>query len=92
MVFANWSSVIHSVEGSNLINTHWRHLQHSSNLVHNADARKSMLPLSNIKQWHYSRLLVLWWVSGKNLLDEFLILRSELEGYRRIILGGISVL
>lgn len=40
-----------------------------------------MLTLSNVKQWHYCSFLVLWWVSGEDLLDELFILLGELEGY-----------
>jgi hypothetical protein len=92
MISTNRSSIIHSIEGSNLINTHWWHLQHPSNLVHNADACEPMLSLSNIKQWHYCGLLVLWWVSGEDLLNELLILCGELKGYRGIIVVGVAVL
>jgi hypothetical protein len=39
-----------------------------------------VLTLSQIEQGHYSCFLVLWRVSGEDLLDELFILRRELEG------------
>lgn len=40
--------VVHSIECSDLIDTHWWHFQYSRNLIHNTQARESMLALSEI--------------------------------------------
>jgi hypothetical protein len=51
-----------------------------------------MLPLSKVQYGHDGRLLVLWWISLEDLIDELVVLRSELERDLRIVLGGISML
>lgn len=92
MPFSNGVPVIHGIERRNLINTHWRHLQYPRNLIHNTQARKSMLSLSQIEDGHNSRLLVLGRVAFEDLIDELVVLLGELEGDVRIIFGGISML
>jgi hypothetical protein len=51
-----------------------------------------MLSLSKIEQWHDSRLLVLRRVAGEDLLNERLILCSELEWYGWVVVGRIAML
>jgi hypothetical protein len=92
MIFANWTPIVHGVEGGNLIHTHWRHFQKTSNLIHDADACEAVLTLAEIEKWHHCRFLVLRWVASKNLSNELLIFRSELERYRGIVLGRVSML
>lgn len=89
---SDWSSIIHSVERRNLINTHRWHLQDPRDLVHDADACEAMLSLSQIKQGHHRRLLVLARVSAQDLLDELLVDRVEFERNRRVVDVGVSVL
>jgi hypothetical protein len=72
--------VVHGVESRNFVYTHGWHLQYPRDLVHNTNAAESVLALSNVKERHYGRLLILRGVSGDDLFDELLILRCELEG------------
>jgi hypothetical protein len=92
MPLAYGTSVVHCVECSNLIDTHRRHLQQSSNFIHDAQACETMLPLSEIENWHHGRFLVLWWIALQNLIDELVILLRELEGNASIIIRRIAVL
>lgn len=84
--------IVHGIECRNLVHSHWWHLQYSCNLIHNAQARKSMLSLSEIEDGHHSRLLVLGWVAFEDFFDELVVLLRELEGYIRIIFGSITML
>lgn len=92
VVFTHRVSVIHGVESSNLIDTHWWHFQSPSDLVHDADAAESVLPLAEIEKRHNSGLLVLRGVPGDDLLDNLFILGGELEWDIGVILGGVSML
>jgi hypothetical protein len=51
-----------------------------------------MLTLSEVEQRHNGRLLVLRRIPFEYLIDELIVLLSELEGYAGIIFGGISML
>ena len=92
METSNRIPIVHSIECRDLIHSHWRHLQYPRDLIHDTNAREPMLPLSEVKQWHDSRLLVLAWISAEHFLDEVLIHRVELERDRGIVVGCISVL
>ena len=50
-----------------------------------------MLPLAEIEQRHHGGLLVLRWVAGEHLLDKLLILRRELEGDGRVVVGRVAM-
>jgi hypothetical protein len=84
--------VVHGIEGGDFVDTHWRHLQYPRNLVHDADARESMLALSEIEERHDGGLLVLGRVPGDNLLDKLLVLGGEFEGDVGIVLRCVAVL
>lgn len=92
VVFANGVAIVHSVEGSDLVYAHWRHLQESRNLVHDADTCEAVLALAEVEQRHNGGLLVLRWVPRDNLLDEFLVLSGEFERNFGIVLGSITML
>jgi hypothetical protein len=92
MELARGVAVVHGVESSDLVYTHWWHLQYPRNLVHDADACESVLALAKVEEWHNGGLLVLGRVPGDNLLDELQVLGCELEGDVRIVLGCIAVL
>jgi hypothetical protein len=84
--------VVHGIEGGDLIDTHWRHLQYPRNLIHDADARKAMLALSEVEERHYGGFLVLRRVPRDNLLDKLLVLGGELEGDFGIVFRRVAVL
>lgn len=84
--------VIHGVECRHLIDPHGRHLQDPRYLIHDTDAREPMLPLSKVEDRHDGGLLVLGGVPAEDLLDEFIILGSEFEGYRGIIDRRVTML
>jgi hypothetical protein len=84
--------VVHGIEGGDLVDTHWGHLQYPRDLVHDADAGEAVLALAKIEERHDGGLLVLGRIPGNNLLDELLVLRTELEGDARIVLRCIAVL
>lgn len=48
-VLANRLAVVHGVEGRNLVNAHRGHLEHASDLVHDADAGEAVLALTEVK-------------------------------------------
>lgn len=50
-----------------------------------------MLSLAEVENWHDSSFLVLRWIAFEDLLNELVVLLSELEGDTRIIFGGISM-
>ena len=85
-------AVVHCVERSHLRDTHRRHLQQARNLVHHADARETVLPLSEVEQRHDRRLLVLRRISAEDLLNELFIPGVELEGDVEIVFGRVAVL
>jgi hypothetical protein len=89
---ANWIPVVHGIEGGDLVDAHRRHLQHACDLVHDADACESVLPLPQVQDGHHGGLLVLGGVSAEDLFDELIVLRRELEGNRGIIDGRIAML
>jgi hypothetical protein len=90
--FTRGAPVVHGVEGSDLVHTHWWHLQYPRNLVHDADACESVLALTKIEEWHDGGLLVLGWIPGDDLLDELQVLGGELEGDVGIVLRCVAVL
>lgn len=92
METADGIPVVHCVESRNLVYTHRRHFQDPGDLIHNADARETVLSLSEIEKRHHGRLLVLRGVPGEDLVDEFLILGCEFEGDLGVIFGGIAML
>jgi hypothetical protein len=51
-----------------------------------------MLSLSEIEDWHDRSFLVLRRVAFEDLFDELIILFRELEGYIRVVFGGVSML
>lgn len=92
MESAHGIPIVHSIESSHLIHTHRRHLQQPRHLIHDTDAGKAVLALSEVEQRHYGGFLVLAGVSAEDLLDELLILCVEFEGYRGVVFGSIAVL
>lgn len=51
-----------------------------------------MLPLPEIQQWHYRRLLILRRIALQDLVNELLVLRIELERDARVVLRRVAVL
>ena len=92
MKSANRRSIVHCVEGSDLVHSHRGHLQEPSNLVHDADTRKAMLALSKVKKRHHRRFLVLWGVAFEDLIDELLVDSVELKRNLRVIIRSVSML
>jgi hypothetical protein len=84
--------VVHGVEGGDLVDAHGRHLQHTCDLIHNADACESVLSLSQVQDGHHSGFLVLGGVSAEDLFDELIVLFCELERNRGVVDRRIAVL
>lgn len=91
-VLANRLTVVHGVEGRNLVNAHWGHLEHASDLVHDADAGEAVLALTEVKQRHDSSLLVLGRVALEDLIGECEVLFGKLEREGRVVVGLVAVL
>jgi hypothetical protein len=91
-VLANRLAVVHGVEGRDLINTHWGHLEHASDFVHDTDAGEAVLALTEVKQGHDSSLLVLGRVALEDLIGEFEVLLGKLEREGRVVVGLVAVL
>ena len=92
VVLAHRGPVVHCVEGGDLVDTHWWHLQYPRNLVHDADAAEAVLALAEVEQRHDGGLLVVGGVPRDDFLDELLILRRKFERDRRVVLGRVAVL
>jgi hypothetical protein len=88
----NGIPIVHGVKCGHFVHPHGWHLQHSCNLVHDADTGEAMLSLSEVQQGHDGGLLVLAWVATEHFFDELLILLVELEGNREVVVGGIAML
>ena len=91
-VLANGLAVVHGVEGRNFVDTHWGHLEHASDLVHDADASEAVLALAEVKQGHDGSLLVLGRVALEDLIGEFEVLVGKLEREARVVVGLVTVL
>ena len=73
--------VEHGVECGHLIDTHGRHSQEIGHIVHNANARPSLiLALTEIKKWDDCSLFVLRWIARNNILRALQILSIKFEG------------
>jgi hypothetical protein len=91
-VFAHRLSVVHGIKSRDFINSHGRHFQQTSNLVHDTDTGKSMLALSEVEKRHDSSLLVLGRVTLEDLIDDFFVLGAELERDGWVVVGFVAVL
>jgi hypothetical protein len=91
-VLANRLAVVHGVEGRNLVNAHWGHLEHASDLVHYANAGEAVLALADVKQGHDGSLLVLGRVALEDLIGELEVLFRKLEWEARVVVGLVAVL
>ena len=89
---AHGRSVVHGVEGRDLVHPHRRHLQKLSDCIHDADAGEAVLALAKIEEWHNGGFLVLGRVAFEDLVDELFVDGVELEGYGGVVVGGVSVL
>jgi hypothetical protein len=91
-VLANGLAVVHGVEGRNLIDTHWGHLEHASDFIHDANAGEAVLALAKVKKRHDGGLLVLGRVALEDLIGEGEVLLGKLERETRVVVGGVAVL
>lgn len=91
-VLANGLAVVHGVEGRNLVNAHWGHFEHASDLVHDADAGETVLALAKVEQGHDGGLLVLRRVALEDLIGEFEVLVGKLEREGRVVVRLVAVL
>lgn len=91
-VLADGLAVVHGVEGCNLVDTHWGHLEHASDLVHDADAGEAVLALAKIEKRHDGSLLVLGRVALEDLIGECEVLLGKLERESRVVVGLVAVL
>ena len=85
-------SIVHSVESGHFVHAHWWHFKYSSDFVHNTDTCETMLTLAEIKEGHYGGFLVLGWISFEDFGNELTVDVIKGEGYRWIILGGVTML
>lgn len=92
MEFADRRPVVHSVEGSDLVDSARRHFEDAGDLVHDGDRGEAVLALAQVEQGHDGGLLVLGRVPLEDLGHERLILRVELKRDVRVVVGGVSVL
>ena len=91
-VFSYRLSVVHGIKGRDFVNSHGRHFQQTSNLVHDANAGKSVLALSEVEKRHDGSLLVLRRVALEDLIDDFFVLCAELERDGWVVVGFVAVL
>lgn len=92
MILPNRIPIIHGIKSRHLIDSHWRHLEDPRNLIHHTQTSETRLALAEVEKWHHGGFLVLWWVAGKDLADDGLVLGGEGEGDGGVVLGGVAVL
>lgn len=85
-------TVVHGVEGGDLVDTHRRHLQQAGYLVHDAKACEAMLALAEIEKRHHGGFLVLRGIALEDFGHELLVDGIEFKRNLRVIVRGISVL
>lgn len=72
--------VKHSVKGRHFVHSHGRHFQELRHVVHNTNARPSLvLPLAQVEERNDGGFLVLWGVSRDNFFRPFGVLRVKGE-------------
>jgi len=72
--------VEHGVERRDFVYPHWLHFEQLRHVIHNADARPSLiLPLAEVEEGNDSCLLVLGRVMRYDFIGAFEILGCELE-------------
>jgi hypothetical protein len=70
----------HGVKRRDLVNTHRSHVKHLRDVVHDADARPSIvLPLAKVEKGDSGGFFVLWWVTRDYLLCKLEVFWVELE-------------
>jgi hypothetical protein len=73
--------VEHGVERGHFVDTHWRHSQEISDVVHNANTRPSfILSLTEIKKRNDCSLFILRRIVGNNVLGALQIFGIKFEG------------
>jgi len=60
---ADGVAVVHCVEGGDFVDAHGWHLEYARYLIHDADAREAVLPLTQIKEGHHGGFFILWGVT-----------------------------
>lgn len=74
--------VEHGIEGRDLVHPHWGHPEQLCDIVHNADARPSLvLPLPEVKERNDCSLLILRRISRDDLFGPLHVVCCEREGY-----------
>ena len=72
--------VEHGIERRDFVHSHWLHFEQLRYIIHNADARPSLvLPLAKVEEGNDSCLLVLGRVMRDDFIGTFKVLRCELE-------------
>lgn len=89
---AHGRTVVHCVEGGDLVDAHRGHFEQASDLVHDADGRETVLALTEVENGHDGGLLVLGRVPLEDLGDDGLILAVELEGDIGVVVGRVTML
>lgn len=80
MVLAHGITVVHGIESSDLVNTHGRHFEELSNVVHDRDGGEAELTLANIQKRHDSALFVVGGILCNDFLSSLHIFGSEFKG------------
>ena len=91
-VLADGLAVVHGVEGCDLVDAHWGHLENAADLIHDADAGEAVLALAKVEQGHDGGLLVLGRIPLEDLIDDLEVLLGELERDARVVLRLVAVL
>jgi hypothetical protein len=79
----------HSVEGCNLVNTHWRHLKELCNVVHDIDTCPSfVLPLAEVKERDNCCLFILRRIPRDDFFRALHVLWSEPEGNLEVYIAS----
>jgi hypothetical protein len=86
-ILSMYGPVEHGVERRDFVHSHGLHFEQLRHVVHNADARPSLvLSLAEVEEGNGGCLLVLWWIMCDDFIGAFKVLRCELE---RNLGGGV---
>jgi len=91
-VVAHRFPVEHGVKGGDFVHAHGRHLEEARDVVHDADARPSLvLSLAEIEEGDDGRFFVLGRIPGYDVLCFFHVVGGERKGYLWIVMLGVAV-
>ncbi|EEQ36663.1 hypothetical protein CLUG_00785 [Clavispora lusitaniae ATCC 42720] len=91
IVLAHRVSHVHGVESGHFVHSHWRHVQHLGNVVHDRNRGETNSASAQVQQRHACALFVSRWILGNDLLGPLQVLGRELKRHSLVVLFSVSV-